>query len=256
MVQMEALMKYDIIIPHFGLSEVNKLALKCLESIREFSQDYRLIWVDNTGEPSDGIVSELMAHKNTTVIRMTENVGFVRAVNIGIQASSAPFVVVMNNDTEARPNWLSMLSAPLTGKNGLSGPRTTTPYSWQGRLVPETNRSFVLSKTAMLAFFCTMFRRDVFDTVGLLDEDFGVGLGDDDEFCYRVHRAGFDLVWVPGLVIPHWHRSTFRELYTKEEIAELQRSAMKLFREKLNCEIPSLQPQISDPRVLMIMPPS
>ena len=60
---------------------------------------------------------------------------------------------------------------------------------------------------------------------GLFVFAIGVGLGDDDEFCARAERAGYRLALVQDLRIPHAHRSTFRALYSEDEIAQMQRQA-------------------------------
>jgi GT2 family glycosyltransferase len=256
-------MKYDIVVPHFGVDErVTALAIRCLETIRLYSKEYRLIIVDNGG--TGALLEELDNHEDVLIIRNEKNLGFVKAVNKGLAVATAPFVVLMNNDTEAVVGWLERLSEPLRGRVGMSGPRTTAKMSWQGRLEPPLNsEGIVLSKTAMLAFFCVMFTQELLEEVGLLDEEFGVGLGDDDNYCARAHAAGFDLVWVTGLVIPHHHRTTFRALYSEKEIDGLQEEALKLHFRKLaqlpkSMSVHAIPPQPEhvvekQPRVLRII---
>lgn len=226
-------MKYDIIIPHYGVNErVQNLARRCLETIRENSKDYALIFIDNGG--GELLKDELSLHHGI-VMSSGKNLGFVRAINAGFKLSTAPYIVLLNNDAEAVPGWLEKLSIPLVDKVGMSGPLTTTKESWQGN-VPEGFAEYhVLSRKSMLAFFCVMFRRDLVDTVGLLDEDFGVGFGDDDNYCERAHRAGYELVLVTTLTIPHNHRTTFRALYSLEDIQQKQDVAMRMHFEKMQC---------------------
>ena len=222
---------FDIIIPHLHLPETERLAYYCLTSIRRHSKDYRLIWIDNGGTAkSDVVMDELAAH-NCMIIRNTENLGFVKAVNQGLAVSSAPYIVLLNNDTEVDANWLEQLRAPLRADMGMSGPRTTARGSWQGHHQP-TDYPVILPEKAMLAFFCVMMRRDVFEKVGYLDEDFGVGFGDDDNYCARVQQAGFKLVLVPKLLIKHYHRTTFKLLYSENQIKEMQDKALALHYQK------------------------
>src|SRR5208337_3028273 len=86
----------------------------------------------------------------------------------------------------------------------------------------------VLPKPAMLVFFCVMIRRDVIDAIGLLGEQFGVGLGDDDEYCQRAQAAGYDLIYVGDLVVFHYHKMTFRSLYSEKELRTMTRRAQRL----------------------------
>ena len=137
----------------------------------------------------------------------------------------------MNNDTEAVPGWLPRLRDafnrdPLVG---LAGPLTTTPDSWQGRW-PAARGTHILAKGRMLAFFCVMIDRLVFEEIGLLDESYGVGFGDDDEFSRRAERANFLLALAQDLRIPHHHRSTFKAIYSQPEIKRMQDAALAKFR--------------------------
>lgn len=221
---------YDIIIPHLGVTSIlTELCRRCLRSIARHSADYRVILVDN-GSPAFGEVEPDLRALPHLLVRNTVNMGFIHAVNYGIWLSSAPYIVLMNNDTEAAPGWLEKLRAPLDkgARIGLSGPRTTTPNSWQGR-APVAAGWRLLPKGHMLAFFCTMFRREVFDECGVLNEAYGAGLGDDDDFSRRAQRAGWGLALVQDLVIPHHHRTTFRTLYSESEIKGMQEAALARF---------------------------
>lgn len=222
----------DIIIANYATEDLAPLALACLQSIRAYTEGYRIIFVDNGSPRFDLMAEELERHPHL-LIRNTVNLGFVRASNLGLMSATAPYVVLMNNDTEAVDGWLEALRSPLKDPDvGISGPLTTTPNSWQGK-APEGEGFRILPPGHMLAFFCTMFRREVFDRVGLLDESYGVGLGDDDDFCRRAEAAGFSLALVHSLRIPHHHRSTFRALYTTEEIASMQDAAMRRLHEEV-----------------------
>ena len=156
------------------------------------------------------------------------NLGFVKATNQGLALSTAPYVVLMNNDTEAVPQWLEKLERPLhTPGVVMSGPRTTAAGSWQGGVAP--NGDCLIGTDQMLAFFCTMFDRRIFDVCGFLDEDFGVGLGEDDWYCWKVHQAGYRMALVSDLCIPRHHRSTFKALYGDRVPLLEERGARRFF---------------------------
>lgn len=224
--------EFDIIIPHYGTGRLTDLARTCLETHRKWSRNYRIILVDNASPELDALLPELELHDHV-LVRNTQNLGFVQATNQGIELSTAPYVVFMNNDTEAVPGWLEALREPLLSICDAAGPLTTAHGSWQGRWPMKRNRFWrVLEPHRMLAFFCTMFKREVFERVGLLDEDFGVGFGDDDHYCWKMTQAGMKLALVQHLVIPHHHRSTFKELYGADQIRTMQTQALALFHSK------------------------
>jgi len=203
---------------------------------------YRVLFVDNGSPLYSDLEPDLdkFEPEHLKLIRNTHNVGFVRAVNQGLALSTAPFVVIMNNDTEAASDWLPRLREPLEIEGvGLSGPRTNTKGSWQGRYrYRKPGDIWVLPDTedSMLAFFCVMIRREVINKVGLLDERFGIGFADDSDYCRRAKKAGFHLALQPRLVIPHWHRSTFHTMFGKTETIKMQHAALGKFREKWNRE--------------------
>src|SRR5882724_5174804 len=152
-------MRYDIIIPHYGSGALTAVCKRCLESIRTHSTDYRLIFIDNGSPEFTRLEPEIRRHPHL-LIRNTENLGFVRAVNEGLWASVAPRIVILNNDTEVVPGWLQSLDAALVGNVGLAGPRTNAQKCWQGKWRRRSG-TVLLPRTAMLAFFCVMIRRDV-----------------------------------------------------------------------------------------------
>lgn len=224
-------MKFDIIIPSWNMAG---MAIKCIESIEKYSKDYRIIFVDNGSEKSEfDKIEPVLLKTNHLLIKNNANLGFVKATNIGIKASDAPYIILMNNDTEAVEGWLEKLVEPLEDSNscGLSGPLTTTPLSWQGKW-PKGGVGYVIRNHGMLAFFCTMIKREVIDAVGLLDEDYGVGFGDDDDYCARALNKGYSLALVQDLVIPHHHRTSFKKRYSDSTIRNMQIEALKLFRKK------------------------
>lgn len=226
-------LKYDIITPSWNQSE---LTVKCLNSIKEHSNNYRVIFIDNCSHKKEfEIVYNVLKTLPHKLIRNSKNTGFVQATNQGLQYSTAPYVVLMNNDTEAVHNWLEKLNEAFIKypEVGLSGPLTTARNSWQGKW-PKRHGILLLPNSSMLAFFCTMIKREVIEKIGYLDQVFGIGFGDDDDYCYRAKKEGFRLALIQDLVIPHHHRSTFKKLYSTQEISRMQQKALRTYKEKVN----------------------
>jgi len=218
--------KTDIIIPSWNQHAHVRC---CLDSIKANSQDYSVIFVDNNSQAFNEILDilSLMPHR---LIRNSVNTGFVKAVNQGLAFSTAPEVVLLNNDTEVPAGWLDKLREPLLSPEvGASGPLTDASDSWQGRRdrFPVASEWTLIPETAMLSFFCVMLKREALDQVGYLDEAYGVGLGDDDDYCERLHAHGWRLALAQSCLVKHHHRTTFKALYTEEEITKMQAEAME-----------------------------
>lgn len=235
----------DIIIPHIGLNaDITAKAIRCLESIERNSREgeYQVILVDDgtsdeAWEPMAECLRQLNRRRTGSIalIRNRINQGFIKATNSGILFSTAPWVVLMNNDTEAVPDWLDKLRAPMDADGGIGmvGPLTTTPHSWQGRFRPGPTPWIVMKPGRMLAFFCVMIRRKALDQIGLMDEDFSkwAGFGGDDYECWRYEKAGWKLALAQNLRIPHHHRTTIGAVYG-DDVKAMQIDALAAFRER------------------------
>jgi len=190
--------------------------------------------VDNGSDAKElKVVEEELGNHDYLLLRNVRNVGFVKAVNQGLSMANSPYIVLLNNDTKVVPEWIEKLKFPLEWDSRIAacGPVTTATDCWQGReKLGEGYR--VLPPSAMLAFFCVMLKKEAVDKVGLLDENFGVGLADDDDYCHRLKQAGYTLALAQSLLIPHYHRTTFKSLYTPTQIDEMKENGLAMFRRK------------------------
>ena len=236
--------KVDIVMPAWvGTPELCLLTLASLGALRTHTRhSYRLIYIDNGIRPEFEmmILEELSRHRCVTKIRNPKNIGFVKAINQGLEESSAEYIVLLNNDTQVTDHWLKPLIYALDTELSvqMAGPRTNNLNQWQGRstyqtkTIPAGMDYIVLRRDLMLAFFCVIFTRKLIDTLGPLDENFGIGLGDDDDYCIRTDRAGFKRAFCPGSLVMHAHRSTFFELYGKDVVHQMQLTAAEKLRDK------------------------
>jgi GT2 family glycosyltransferase len=230
----------DIVTPTYNQSEMTLACFRSLAATVPMWTTVRLIWVDNGSEWRER--SEVLSFLEGERIQhlrfwLPENLGFVKATNLGIAASTAPYLLLLNNDTELPPlpgeDWLSRLLEvfELDPKIGLVGPRSSAAEQWQGR-VPAGPGYRVLASNAMLTFFCCLIRREVIEQVGYLSEEYRSGLGDDDDYCERVKKAGWKLALRQDVTVVHHHRTTFRAVYGPEELQRYQAENLAHFRRK------------------------
>ncbi len=208
----------------------------CLFSIESYS-DYsnlELLVVDNAS--SDGSREWLQewasqpsaAGHEKRVILNDGNVGFAAGNNVGLRASSGETLVILNNDTYVTPGWVRTLCAHLRrdARLGLVGPITNNigneakvdlDYSSMEEMIAASGQLTRMNpggeiKIQTAAFFCVAMTRDVFDAVGSLDEAFGVGFFEDDDYCRRVEQAGYRIACAEDVFVHHHLSASFGKL--------------------------------------------
>jgi GT2 family glycosyltransferase/glycosyltransferase involved in cell wall biosynthesis len=204
----------------------------CLHSIEIHTvyPDWELILVDNGS--TDGTPQFLLDYAadkpHVKVVLNSENLGFAAGNNIGIREATGAYVVLLNNDTYVTPGWLGSLVHHLRRQPGVGivGPVTNNignearieiSYSNMLEMKREARhwtrdkpRQLVPIRT--LAFFCVAMPRRVIEEVGVLDEHFGQGFFEDDDYCRRVAKAGFQVMLAEDVFVHHHLSASFSML--------------------------------------------
>ncbi|MCU0492371.1 MAG: glycosyltransferase family 2 protein [Chloroflexaceae bacterium] len=100
----------DVIIPTYNGAA---LLPTCLDSLRRQSRRDFLVTVVDDGSRDESLALLAQRYPEVQVVALAQNRGLATAVNAGIAATSAPIVVLLNNDTEADPCWLEQLVGAL-----------------------------------------------------------------------------------------------------------------------------------------------
>ena len=211
----------DIVIPVWNQPELTR---RCLESVEANTPErVRLLLIDNGSE--EGTREVLKHFKQTSVkpveiLRNEQNLGFIKAVNQGIRASTAPWVCLLNNDTVVHPGWLREMveAAESYPRIGLLNPSSNTLGSDPNKLSP----GWVELPTAV--GFCLLARKSLFDQIGLLDERYGMGNFDDDDLSRRVRQAGYICARACNAYVHHEEKASFRNLPDWEKEFERNRA--------------------------------
>jgi len=217
----------------------------CVDSILRLTDEpYELIFVDNGS--TDGTPHYLRTVPGARVILNEENRGFPAAVNQGLAVAKGSVLLLLNNDTVVTTGWLDRLLRAFERDAGvgLVGPCTNEISGEQrigrgyGDLMDLDGFAWDYGKandgataeTDRLVGFCLAFRREVMDDVGVLDERFGIGNFEDDDFCRRARAAGWRAVIALDAFVHHFGSRTF--LASGVDFAGLLRTNEQLYREK------------------------
>jgi len=227
------------------------LTIQCVNSILRNTTwpDYQLIVVDNGSK--DG-TCEYLEHlrqevPGAKIILNPNNRGFAAANNQGLREADGDIMLLLNNDTVVPGGWLDPLVRHLRDLSvGLVGPVTnavgneakievsyTDIQQMQGFADRYTEahagRSFDIP---MLAMFCVAFRRGILEEVGYLDEAFGIGMFEDDDYSRRVQAAGYRTVCAEDTFIHHYGQASFRKLIASGEYQALWDKNQEYFESK------------------------
>jgi N-acetylglucosaminyl-diphospho-decaprenol L-rhamnosyltransferase len=251
-------MDLSVVLVHYQSPAALRECLRTLEP--ELSgPGAEVVVVDN--DSRDGTPAALAAsHPRVRVIANDRNLGYAKAVNQGLAATSGAFALVMNPDCEVRPGAVRALSDYLRGhsRTGVAGPRIENPdgtvefsarsfpdhftflfnrYSLLTRLFPGNrwSRRYLLSdwdhaserEVDWLSGACLMVRREAVREVGGMDEAFFM-FNEDVDWCRRMKAAGWAVAFVSGAVVVH-HVGASRKRVAPKVIVERHRGMIHYF---------------------------
>ncbi len=222
----------SIMIPSYN--NLNYLKL-CLESIRRKScyPNLEVIIVDNASGPETVafLKEQEKEWPELTVVFNEKNAGFAGANNQAAQLAKGKYLALLNDDVMVTKGWLSGLLKYFRQNDvGMVGPVTNScgneacidaPYKDVSNMEPfarqytreNRDRFFEIN---VLAFFCTIMPKSVWDEVGPLDELYEIGMFEDDDYALRVREHGLKLLCAQDVFIHHFGRASFSRMKDKE----------------------------------------
>jgi GT2 family glycosyltransferase len=250
----------SIIIP---VADNEDYTRQCLDSIKRNTKDYEIIiidngskkcfipdndWIDVSSFGSDNkthFVSNKEGIGSLTIIRNKENLGFPKAINQGIIESTGEFICILNNDTVVTYNWLEHLTWHLDNGLDIVGPVTNCASGIQQITIDAYNDENELNEAAKkfyeskkhravhcsrLVGFCLLFKKIIVDKIGFLDQGFGLGNYEDDDFILRAVKNGYRVGIGLDTYIHHFGGVTHKSLGLDYE--KLLETNKKYFDEK------------------------
>ena len=209
----------------------NKAYLEpCLDSLyrADMHNSFDVVVVDNGS--TDGSQEMLRARfPEVRIIQNQSNVGLARACNQGIEATNAPFILLLNNDTivnrEALDGMIDYMAdrpdaGAVGGKLLNEDGSVQAEYSnfsslseefliatrigellWPG--YPSHHPSRQVTTVGWLSSACLLLRRTALDNIGLLDESYFI-YGDEADLQYRLVRNGWKVYYLPDATTLHF----------------------------------------------------
>ena len=249
--------------------DTQKLTLSCLQSITKTTWGKvtkEIIVVDNAS--NDTTVESIQRdYPHITLVKNQKNLGFAAGNNVGIKKAKGKYILLLNSDTEVRSDSIPsmILFMKSHSKAGASGCRLDFP---DGTMDPACHRGFptpwaactyfaglekLFPRTRIFgqyhmgylditkphqvdcisgAFFLT--RRDVIESVGMLDERFFM-YGEDIDWAYRIKHNCWEVWFNPDVRIIHYKKQSGRESNVKESKGVAEQhflNTMKIFYQK------------------------
>jgi glycosyltransferase involved in cell wall biosynthesis/GT2 family glycosyltransferase len=228
----------DVIVPiYFAAAELRR----CLESVRQHTDLSRhgvILVVD--GPQDADVEAGIAAFPATEILRNEVRRGFVESVNLGMRASSRD-VVLLNSDTVVTPRWVEKLldAGTSSGDVGTVTPLSnhatlcSVPRAFEENLLPAgfdaASFAALVERVSQRAYprlptgvgVCLYIRRALLDEIGFFDtEHFGLGYGEENDFCMRALARGWLHIADDATFIEHAGHRSFGS-----SRAALQRSA-------------------------------
>lgn len=212
---MERKIYSTIVIPNYnGMAYIEN----CLRFLEE--EPANIIVVDNgSTDESRRIVQEKFPH--VKLICLDRNYGFSRAVNVGIGACRTPYVILLNNDTEVQKGFVRALEQPMeqhpevfSGSAQMRSLQRPGLIDDAGDYYCALGWAFAFGKDKPFQDYqkkrrifaacggAAIYRRKVFDEIGLFDENHFAYLEDID-LGYRARINGYNNLYIPGAVVYH-----------------------------------------------------
>ncbi|MCU1363882.1 MAG: ABC-type multidrug transport system, ATPase and permease component [Acidimicrobiaceae bacterium] len=238
----------SVVVATFNRLDCTRL---CLESVLEVDRTgvVELIVVDNASSDGTATYLERLAglDPRVRVLSNADNRGFAAAINQGLERATAGYLVILNNDTIVCDGWLDGLLehltdpeigavGPVTGRSGTES-EVASEYRTFGEL-----RSFAAERArthsgdtldvTMLSMFCLAVRRGTYERVGPLDERYGIGLFEDDDYSERLSLFDYRLVCAQDVYVHHFGEASFGTLVPAGEYGELFELNRTKFEEK------------------------
>lgn len=245
----------DVIIVNWNTRE---LLARCLASLEKFPPAVPYtVWVVDNGSQDGSAAFVREQFPAVQLIENAHNAGFARASNQAIRASAADLILLLNSDAEVTAGSLPVMLAWMADrpKVGALGPKLVNPdgtfqasYARFPTIWSELTLLTGLARWTLgphapsprpvagegpglvdwVAGAALLVRRSAIEQVGLLDENY-LMYSEETDWCWRLHRAGWEVWYLPPAVVIHVGGASSRQLGTEMQ-QRLYAAKLRFFR--------------------------
>jgi GT2 family glycosyltransferase len=236
----------SILIPHYNNPEIIRPCLESLHHLSRLSPPHEIVVIDDgsTDESPRRIRGDFPSIR---LIEQAENLGFVRAIQQGIQETEGELLVFLNNDTWVEPDWLIHLVDPLLSGQ-VQGSTGSILMDWEGRKALfkgvsvnylgygfEEQGELPDPNGTLFPVLCTCggamaISRSLYQDVGGFDESYGM-VYEDLDLGWRLNLWGYQCVLVPASRVGHRaHTSLGRTSFERKARYYLQNPIRTIFK--------------------------
>jgi GT2 family glycosyltransferase len=218
----------SVIIPLWnGRAYINACLDALLTAAAHCEGSVEILVVDNGS--TDGSAQRVAERfPQVRLIRNGRNLGFAGGCNVGLRAARGDTLVLLNQDTEVSPTWLSRLTAAVdqtsvAGSLALladgqtiqhAGGRIQWPLGIAHHLgygEPLAERWQKPVQVDFVTAAAMAFPRRLLDEIGFFDERFWPGYYEDVDFCYRAREVGYSIHYQPDAILIHQEHASFQD---------------------------------------------
>ena len=222
--------KISVIILAYGDPNLTNSVINSLKSNGDIYPNMEIIIVDNgsTFENIEKVRNYVSNFDDIQIIENGENLGFAAGNNVGIEAATGEYILLLNNDTFVSPGTIQAMMLHLKNNPiiGAIGPLTNNigneaklpvNYATMEEMI-TTSRALKTGyrgryfETNVVAYFAVMFRQRDMDAFGLLSLDYGRGMFEDDDHCNMIKSKGFICAVAEDAFIHHHLSATFSKI--------------------------------------------